>query len=120
MNTFEKEFQAYNLKLNIDRGTLITAHISDLHFPAMDPQRQYNILEDQFLKKIEAMPRLDLICVNGDLYDHKLMTSSDGTLYASMFVARLVEITKSHNATLILFLLNHILELHPRYLGRYL
>ena len=102
MNTFEKEFQAYNLKLNIDRGTLITAHISDLHFPAMDPQRQYNILEDQFLKKIEAMPRLDLICVNGDLYDHKLMTSSDGTLYASMFVARLVEITKSHNATLIL------------------
>ena len=71
MNTFEKEFQAYNLKLNIDRGTLITAHISDLHFPAMDPQRQYNILEDQFLKKIEAMPRLDLICVNGDLYDHK-------------------------------------------------
>ena len=102
MNTFEKEFQAYNLKLNIDRGTLITAHISDLHFPAMDPRRQYNILEDQFLKKIEAMPRLDLICVNGDLYDHKLMTSSDGTLYASMFVARLVEITKSHNATLIL------------------
>lgn len=102
MNTFENELQAYNLKLNIDRGTLITAHISDLHFSAMDPQRQYNILEDQFLKKIEAMPRLDLICVNGDLYDHKLMTSSDGTLYASMFVARLVEITKSHNATLIL------------------
>ena len=99
MNTFEKEFQAYNLKLNIDRGTLITAHISDLHFPAMDPQRQYNILEDQFLKKIEVMPRLDLICVNGDLYDHKLMTSSDGTLYASMFVARLVEITKSHNSS---------------------
>ena len=101
-NSFEKEFQAYNLKMNIDSGTLITAHISDLHFPAMDPRKQYNILEDQFLKKIEAMPRLDLICVNGDLYDHKLMTSSDGTLYASMFVARLVEITKSHNATLIL------------------
>ena len=101
-NSFEKEFQAYNLKMNIDSGILITAHISDLHFPAMDPRKQYNILEDQFLKKIEAMPRLDLICVNGDLYDHKLMTSSDGTLYASMFVARLVEITKSHNATLIL------------------
>lgn len=101
-NSFEKEFQAYNLKMNIDSGTLITAHISDLHFPAMDPRKQYNILEDQFLKKIEAMPRLDLICVNGDLYDHKLMTSSDGTLYASMFVSRLVDITKLHNATLIL------------------
>ena len=101
-NSFEKEFQAYNLKMNIDSGTLITAHISDLHFPAMDPRKQYNILEDQFLKKIEAMPRLDLICVNGDLYDHKLMTSSDGTLYASMFVSRLVDIAKLHNATLIL------------------
>ena len=101
-NSFEKEFQAYNLKMNIDSGTLITAHISDLHFPAMDPRKQYNILEDQFLKKIEAMPRLDLICVNGDIYDHKLMTSSDGTLYASMFVSRLVDITKLHNATLIL------------------
>ena len=101
-NSFEKEFQAYNLKMNIDSGTLITAHISDLHFPAMDPRKQYNILEDQFLKKIEAMPRLDLICVNGDIYDHKLMTSSDGTLYASMFVSRLVDIAKLHNATLIL------------------
>ena len=101
-NSFEQDLYAYNMKLYIDRGTLITAHISDLHFPVMNPQKQYQILEDQFLQKIEQMPRLDLVCINGDLFDHKIALSSDATLYASMFVARLVDICKYHNATLIL------------------
>ena len=91
-NSFEQDLYAYNMKLYIDRGTLITAHISDLHFPVMNPQKQYQILEDQFLQKIEQMPRLDLVCINGDLFDHKIALSSDATLYASMFVARLVDI----------------------------
>ena len=81
---------------------LITTHIADLHFSAMDPQRQYNILLSQFINKINLMPRLDLICINGDLFDHKISLSSDATYYASMFVAQLVELAKSHNATLII------------------
>lgn len=94
----------YNEQINIvNNETLITAHIADLHFPVIDPvEKQYNILEEQFLSKIENMPRLDLICVNGDLFDHKIMTNSDATLYASMFVSRLVEIAKYKDATLIL------------------
>ena len=100
--TIEEEIAQYKLKDQIDKGTFITAHISDLHFPVMDPYKQYSILEDQFLQKIEKMPRLDLVCVNGDLFDHKVQTSSDATLYASMFVGRLVEICKYHNATLII------------------
>lgn len=84
------------------RGNIITAHISDLHFPVMDPKTQYEILKDQFLDKLIIMPRLDIICVNGDLFDHKVTTSSDATLYASMFVSDLVEISKIKNATLIL------------------
>lgn len=102
MDSFENDLKAYNLKLDIDRGTLITAHISDLHFAAMNPQKQYNILEDQFISKLESMPRLDLICINGDLFDHKISLSSEATLYSSMFIAKLVEISKNHNATLIL------------------
>ena len=87
----------------VNNTTLITVHIADLHFPVIDPvDKQYSILEDQFLSKIEQLPRLDLICVNGDLFDHKIMTNSDATLYASMFVSRLVEIAKSKSATLIL------------------
>ena len=35
--TIEEEVAQYNLKTEIDKGTLITAHISDLHFPVMDP-----------------------------------------------------------------------------------
>ena len=101
-NSFEQDLYAYNMKLYIDRGTLITAHISDLNFTVMNPQKQYQILEDQFLQKIEQMPRLDLVCINGDLFVHKIALSSDATLYASMFVARLVDICKSHSATLIL------------------
>ena len=77
--TIEEEIAQYKLKDQIDKGTLITAHVSDLHFPVMDPYKQYSILEDQFLQKIEKMPRLDLVCVNGDLFDHKVQTSSDAT-----------------------------------------
>lgn len=102
MYNFENEIAAYNMKLQIDKGTLITAHISDLHFPAMNPKKQYEILEEQFIQKIAMMPRLDIICINGDLYDHKVQTSSDATLYASMFIARLVEVCKMKNATLLI------------------
>lgn len=101
-NSFENEIDQYNLNYAINRGILITAHISDLHFPVIDPKKQYSILEDQFIRKLESIPKLDLICVNGDIFDHRIQLSSEGTLYASMFIARLVEIAKSHNATLII------------------
>lgn len=100
--TFEQEVAAYNLKCQIDRGTLITAHISDLHFPAMNPQRQYEILEDQFVAKLREMPRLDLICINGDIFDHRVQANSDAVLYATMFISHLVEISKEKYATLII------------------
>lgn len=102
--TFDEEFALYTMNsvAEINRGTIIAAHISDLHFPTFDPMRQYQILEDQFISKIEKMPRLDLICINGDIFDHKVQLSSDATLYASMFIARLVEICKVKNATLII------------------
>lgn len=83
-------------------STLVTAHISDIHFAAMDPKHQYDILKDQFVNKISSLPKLDLICINGDLFDHKISLSSDATLYASTFIADLVEIAKYHNSTLII------------------
>ena len=96
------DINEYDFSYYYHRGILVSAHISDLHFPVMDPKKQYDILEEQFLRKVETVPSLDLICINGDLYDHKVMTSSDATLYASMFVGRLVEICKQKNATLII------------------
>ena len=72
------------------RGILISTHIADLHFAAMNPKRQYDILSDQFINKLKDIPRLDLICVNGDLFDHKIGLSSDATMYASLFISEIV------------------------------
>ena len=82
--------------------TLITAHISDLHFGAYEPRRQYEILKDQFINKIQSIPRLDLVCIDGDLFDRKFMTNSDVVMYASMLIADIVEVCKQKQATFIL------------------
>lgn len=99
---FNDPIEEIKSEIYYTRGNIVTAHISDLHFPVMDSKTQYEILEDQFISKLINMPWLDIICINGDLFDHKVTTSSDATLYASMFVSRLVDIAKMKNATLII------------------
>lgn len=90
------------MKNSINNTTLITAHISDLHFGAMDPNKQYQILKDQFIEKIRSLPRLDLVCIDGDLFDRKFMTNSDVVMYASMLIADIVEVCKLKQSTFIL------------------
>lgn len=85
-----------------NRGTLIEVHLADLHFGAFDPKKQYQILVEQVLSEIIKLPVLDIISIDGDLFDHKVMSNSDAALYASKFVADLVYIAKEKNATLIL------------------
>lgn len=86
----------------MNNTTLISAHISDLHFGAMDPKRQYDFLKDQFIDKLINLPRLDLICINGDLFDRKFMSNSDVVMYASMFIADIINICRMKQATFIL------------------
>ena len=86
----------------MNNTTLISAHISDLHFGAMDPKRQYDFLKDQFIDKLINLPRLDLICINGDLFDRKFMTNSDVVMYTSMFIADIINICRIKQATFIL------------------
>ena len=81
---------------------IVSAHISDIHFPVMDPRKQYDILCKQFIDRLRQLQQLDLVCINGDLFDHKVMTSSDATYYASLFIAKLVELCKEKHATLII------------------
>jgi len=95
MNDYE-----YGVKLN--RGLMIEVHIADLHFGAFDPKLQYQILQEQFLSRIENLPRIDLISVDGDIFDHKVMSNSDVVLYATLFIDNLVNICRNKNATLIL------------------
>lgn len=76
-------------------------HIADLHFGAIEPQKQYMILEEQFLSRIETI-QFDIVSINGDLFDHKFMANSDSIMYATLLVKRLVDICRVKGATLII------------------
>lgn len=86
---------------NISRGTLTEIHIADIHFGAIDPKLQYNILKEQFIDKIVNIP-FDILSINGDLFDHKFMSNSDVIMYACLFINNLVEICKNKNATFVM------------------
>ena len=90
------------LNRNVQRGILYEVHIADLHFGTVPPKVEYEILHEQFIQKIMTLPRLDIISVNGDLFDHKLLSNSDAVLYASLFVDELCRVAKMFRATLIL------------------
>ena len=53
----------------------VEAHIADLHFGCIDPLTEYKILNEQFLNYIEQMNVLDIVSINGDIFDHKFMAS---------------------------------------------
>ena len=101
----------YNLKQkeNQVRGTLIEAHISDIHFGALQPNIQYDILKEQFIQELYKLPKLDIISINGDLFDHKFMANSDAIYFASIFVNDLVELAKIKNSTIVII---HGTQLH--------
>lgn len=100
----DEEITQYQSNQIIKRGTLISANIADIHFSIKNiiPQMQLSILDEQFLSKIESLPKLDLVTILGDLYDHKVLTTSDAALYASIFIGKLVDICRKKNATLII------------------
>lgn len=84
------------------RGTLISANIADIHFGAMDPKVQYDILEEQFIKPCEQLP-LDLVTIAGDLFDHKSMSNSDLVMYATKFIDSLIRrVIRPKKCTLII------------------
>ena len=83
------------------RGIFLEAHISDLHFGVMDPSVQYNILKEQFINKISKL-NLNIISINGDIFDHKFMSNSDVVMYAMKFINDLVALCKSKKTTLII------------------
>lgn len=86
---------------NTIRPTLTEVHMADLHFGAMDPKYQYDILTTQVLNQLEPV-HFDLLSINGDIFDHKFMSNSDPVMYAIMFMDKVVDLCRRKNATLIL------------------
>ena len=78
---------------------LVEAHISDIHFGVFEPSKQYQILKQQFIDRINLL-NLDLISINGDLFHHKFMSNSDAVMYAMKFVDELVQICRQKQCTL--------------------
>lgn len=91
----------FHIQQAIKRGVRVEAHIADIHFGSIDPKVQYDILNEQFLQKIYKL-KLDLVSINGDLFDHKFMSNSDVVMYAMEFVDNLVRYCRSTGCTLIL------------------
>ena len=84
------------------RGHLIEIHLADLHFGAFDPKMQYDILMDQVYNKIKLLPRIDIISIDGDIFDHKVMSNSDTALYATKFIDQLVQLSKEKKSTFVI------------------
>ena len=95
---------ALNMNFNpYGRGLLRQVHISDIHFGVIDPLTEFNILKEQFIDKIISIANcLDVISINGDLFDHKVMANSPVVLYATKFISMLIDICTAYNITLII------------------
>ena len=87
---------------NINRGMRIEAHIADIHFGVLDPKIQFDILKEQFILKLQSLRILHAVYINGDIFHHKNLASSNVVMYANMFIDLLVELCKSKNATLVI------------------
>lgn len=74
-------------------------HIADIHFGSIDPAKQYNILNEQFLQKI-ALIDFDILSIDGDIFDKKFMANSLAVMYAMEFVRQCVELCVMKCATL--------------------
>ena len=97
------EYNSDDMPILHNNDTLLyEAHIADLHFATIDPKVEYDILTAQFTNVIRSLPRLDIIAVDGDIFDHKLMSNSDSVFYAIKFIDDLTAVARYFNATLVL------------------
>lgn len=86
---------------NKTRGSIIEVHISDLHFGAIDGETIYNILREQFLNKISLL-RYDILSINGDIFDHGFMSSSDTIYWTMRFIDECIQDVVLKQATMII------------------
>ena len=69
---------------------LVEIHTADIHFGAMDPKTQYDILMKEMVQKVATI-HFDAFFINGDLFHHKFMSNSDVIMYALLFVDEIVK-----------------------------
>ena len=92
----------YDIERRIKRGNLVEVHMADIHFGAIDAKTQFNIIKEQVLDVIANLPILDIIFINGDLFDRKFTADTPAIMYANMFFSAIREIAINKNATVVL------------------
>lgn len=85
----------------MDKRFLTEIHTADIHFGAMDPKVQYDILMEQMVRPVSTI-HFDAFFINGDIFHHKFMSNSDVIMYALLFVDEIAKLCAMNNATLVL------------------
>jgi hypothetical protein len=101
-NDSDKQLYDMDIRYKKSRGGLIIASIADIHMGVIDPKTQYDILKEQYLNIISELPKLDIIAIDGDLYDHKIMANSAAAMYGSLLISDIVNIARIKNSTVVL------------------
>ena len=90
------------LNHHVSRGKLITAQIGDIHLGAINPKVQYDIIKSQIIDELYKLPKLDILSLPGDFFDHKVQNGSDVSMYASILMGEFVNLCKSKDGTLVI------------------
>lgn len=83
------------------REPIIHIHIADIHFGAIDPKTQFDILKEQFLDRIATVP-FNILAIDGDLFDRKFSAANESITYGIEFVNRCLKMCLERNAILIM------------------
>lgn len=88
-----------------DNPVLTEIHVADIHFgnKSTKIEDHYNIMIEQFINPISAI-HFDLLSINGDLFDHKVMANSYTVMYTIKFIDLCVQLCRARGATLVLLL----------------
>ena len=79
-------------------SVIVAAHIGDIHFGAFDTDILLRELKHKFIKPMKKMPKLDVIFIEGDLYNHELSLNSKGAYNSFKFKEMLEEVAYKQSA----------------------
>lgn len=80
------------------RDSFVAAHVGDIHFGAFDAEQLYRELKKNMIDKLEKLPVLDVIFIQGDLYHYELSLNSKHALYSFKYFDKLIKIAKKKKA----------------------
>ena len=75
----------------------VIINLADVHCGSLPAKELYDQLNKIFLKKLEELPIVDAIIIDGDLCHFKLSMNSPHAKYLAQFISRMIEIVNKKN-----------------------